>query len=157
MDNWLNLFKNWGGHILSALGIIGGLWAYLRHDRIIKRQEKILNDFQIEQIKKEQAKEKMAEMKARIDSNRNGTDKIRFVNAGKANAYNIRIIFLTPKEDMEKIYYGTNFGPYEVINPQSYREEVFYLCEGHPDTIEIKIIWDDEFQKNRSIELSVPF
>lgn len=116
MDNFFNIFKDWGGQIMAAMGIFGGLWAYFRHDRIIKKQEKLLNDFQIKQIEKEQAKEKMAE-----------------------------------------IYYGANFGPYEVINPQSYREEKMFLCEGRPDIIDLKIIWDDEFQKDRSVLLSVPF
>jgi len=157
MDNFFNIFKDWGGQIMAAMGIFGGLWAYFRHDRIIKKQEKLLNDFQIKQIEKEQAKEKMAEMKANIISSHKGTAKIRFVNAGKSNAFNVRIEILTSKEEMAKIYYGANFGPYEVINPQSYREEKMFLCEGRPDIIDLKIIWDDEFQKDRSVLLSVPF
>lgn len=157
MDSLIDIFKNWGAHIMSAMGILGGLWAYFRHDRKIKNQEKILNDFQIKQIEKEVAKEKMAEMKANIISSHKGTAKIRFVNAGKVNAYNVRIEILTPEEEMARIYYGANFGPYDVVNPQSYREETLFLCEGHSDTIDLKIIWDDEYQKNRSVSLSVPF
>ncbi|MCM1078261.1 MAG: hypothetical protein NC344_01295 [Bacteroidales bacterium] len=157
MDNFFDIFKDWGGQIMAAMGILGGLWAYFRHDRKIKSQEKILNEFQIKQIEKEQAKEKMAEMKANIISNHKGTARIRFVNAGKANANNIRIEVLTSEKEMGKIYYGANFGPYEVINPQSYREEKLFLCEGHPDTIEMKIIWNDEFKNDRFVVLSVPF
>ena len=37
-------FKDWGGQLLSGFGIIGGIWAYLRHDRKIKCQEKVLNE-----------------------------------------------------------------------------------------------------------------
>lgn len=58
---------------------------------------------------------------------------------------------------MAKIYYGTNFGSYNVVNPQLYREETLFLWEGHSDTIDLKIIWDAEYQKNRSVSLSVPF
>lgn len=86
MDSLIDIFKNWGAHIMSAMGILGGLWAYFRHDRKIKKLRKILNDFQIKQIEKEEAKEKMAEMKANIISSHKGTAKIRFVNAGKVNA-----------------------------------------------------------------------
>lgn len=68
-----------------------------------------------------------------------------------------RIEILTPEEEMAKIYYGTNFGAYDVVNSQLYREETLFLCEGHSDTIDLKIIWDDEYQKNRSVLLSVPF
>ena len=103
------------------------------------------------------AKEEAMNLKANIISSHKGTAKIRFVNAGKSNAFNVRIEILTSKEEMAKIYYGANFGPYEVINPQSYREEKMFLCEGRPDIIDLKIIWDDEFQKDRSVLLSVPF
>ena len=57
MDCLMDIIKNWGGHIMSVLGILGGLWAYFRHDRKIKSQEKMLNDLQIKQMKKELAKE----------------------------------------------------------------------------------------------------
>ena len=50
MDCLMDIIKNWGGHIMSVLGILGGLWAYFRHDRKIKSQEKMLNDLQIKQI-----------------------------------------------------------------------------------------------------------
>lgn len=52
MDCLMDIIKNWGGHIMSVLGILGGLWAYFRHDRKIKSQEKMLNDLQIKQMKK---------------------------------------------------------------------------------------------------------
>ena len=45
----------------------------------------------------------------------------------------------------------------DVINPQLYREEIMSLCEGHNDTIRLKITWDDEYQNNRSVSLTVPF
>ena len=47
MNNFFDIFKDWGGQIMAAMGILGGLWAYFRHDRKIKSQEKILNEFQI--------------------------------------------------------------------------------------------------------------
>ena len=36
MYSLIDIFKNWGAHIMSAMGILGGLWAYFRHDRKIK-------------------------------------------------------------------------------------------------------------------------
>lgn len=52
----IDLFKDWGGHIFSICGIIGGLFMYYRHDKIIKKQEKFLNELQIKQIKKQKNK-----------------------------------------------------------------------------------------------------
>ncbi len=58
---------------------------------------------------------------------------------------------------MSCIYLHGSFGLYDVINPQSYREEIMSLCEGHNDTIRLKITWNDEYQNNRSVSLTVPF
>ena len=65
------------------------------------------------------------------------------------------LTILSTKEEMSGILY-TKFGPYDVINPQSHREEHLSLCEGHSKTIKLRITWDDEFQKERSVSLSVP-
>ena len=156
MNTILTFPKNWGDILLSVLVAVGSLAAYIRHDKKIKRQEAKLNELQIKQYEKEEAKEKMAEMKANIIRGQRGSAKIRFINAGKADAQNVRIEILTPGEKMAQIYHS-EFGPYNVINPQLYREERLALSIGHPDTIDLKITWDDNFQKNRFVTLSVPF
>ncbi len=156
MNTILTFLKNWGDILLSVLVAVGSLAAYIRHDKKIKRQEAKLNELQIKQYEKEEAKEKMAEMKANIIRGQRGSAKIRFINAGKADAQNVRIEILTPGEKMAQIYHS-EFGPYNVINPQLYREERLALSIGHPDTIDLKITWDDNFQKNRFVTLSVPF
>lgn len=156
MNTILAFLKNWGDILLSVLVAIGSLVAYIKHDKKIKRQEAKLNELQIKQYEKEEAKEKMAEMKANIIRGQRGSAKIRFINAGKADAQNVRIEILTSAEEMARIYHS-EFGPYNVINPQLYREERLALSTGHPDTIDLKITWDDEFQKNRFVTLSVPF
>lgn len=156
MNTILTFLKNWGDILLSVLVAVGSLAAYIRHDKKIKRQEAKLNELQIKQFEKEEAKEKMAEMKANIIRGQRGSAKIRFINAGKADAQNVRIEILTPGEKMAQIYHS-EFGPYNVINPQLYREERLALSIGHPDTIDLKITWDDNFQKNRFVTLSVPF
>ena len=61
-----DFIKDWGGLILSSLGIIGGIWAYIRHDKKLKIQEIRLNEFQIKQFEKEENKEKMADMKCNV-------------------------------------------------------------------------------------------
>ena len=157
MECLLSFIKEWGALLLSSLGICGGFCAYLRHDRKIKEQELRLNELQIKQFEKEEAKEKMAEMKANIIHSHGGIAKIRFVNAGKNDAKHVRVDILSSKEEMSGIRLPDSFGPYDVINSQSYREEIMSLCEGHNDTLRLKITWDDEYQNNRSVSLTVPF
>ena len=91
MNSFISFLKNWGDIILSGLVAVGGIFAYFKHDKKLKEQEAKLNELQIRQFEKEEAKEKMAEMKAAIIYGHKGSAKIRFVNAGKADAKNIKI------------------------------------------------------------------
>lgn len=103
MECLLSFIKEWGALLLSSLGICGGFCAYLRHDRKIKEQELRLNELQIKQFEKEEAKEKMAEMKANIIHSHGGIAKIRFVNAGKNDAKHVRIDILSSEEEMSRV------------------------------------------------------
>ncbi|MCF0179374.1 MAG: hypothetical protein HUJ97_03920 [Bacteroidales bacterium] len=154
--DWINFIKDWGAHVLSALGILGGLWAYFIHDRKLKSQEKRLNEMQIRQIEKEETKELQADMKCNIIHGNKGNAKIRFVNAGKSDALNVRVQILTPKEELEAVIHDEQWGPYDMINPQFYQEERLCLCMGCPNSILVQVTWDDASQKNRSATLSVP-
>ena len=154
--DWISFIKDWGAHILSAFGILGGLWAYFSHEKKLKTQEKIINDMQIRQLQKSEAKELQAEMKANVIEGSNGNDRIRFVNAGRSDALNVRVEILTPEEELESVIRDGQWGRYDLINPQSYREERIALCMGYPDVISLRITWDDSFQKDRTVTLSVP-
>lgn len=153
MDTLLAFLKEWGGIILSLFVAVGSLWAYMRHDKQLKQQQSTLNDLLIKQYEKEEAKERMALMKAQIFTGQKGNAKIRFYNTGEADANNVRIEILS---HMSGIYHD-EWGPYEVINPQSYREERLWLCEGHSKTIDLRITWDDGIMQNRTASFNVPF
>ena len=155
MANVLGFFNEWGGHILSGFGILEGLRAYFRHDRSIKGQEKMLNELQIKQLSKAEDEEKKAEIKCNFISGKGG-GRIRFVNAGKSDARNVRIEILTPKNELDGLLMYDDWGEYDLINPQSYREESVGLCMGCPEVIKIKVIWDDDYESGRSSTLSVP-
>lgn len=148
---FLEIFKDWGGHIFSICGIIGGIFMYYRHDKIIKKQEKFLNDLQIKQIKKAEEQELQAKVECNIMRVKKGSRTIRFYNSGQADARNVRIEIVD-----ESILEGINllgaWGPYDLITSRNgYREESMFLDEGHTDTLKLRIIWDDDFGKDRSI------
>ena len=98
--DYMVFFKDWGGQLLSGFCIIGGIWAYLRHDRKIKCQEKVLNELQIRQLTKVEEEGKKAEIKCNFIPNKNG-GHIRFVNAGKSDARNVHVEIITPKDELE--------------------------------------------------------
>lgn len=149
---WIvDLFRDWGGHIFSICGIIGGLFMYYRHDKIIKKQEKFLNDLQIKQIKKAEEQELQAKVECNIIHEERGARRIRFYNSGQADARNVRIEIIN-ESDLDGVELLYAWGPYDLITSRNgYREENFFLCEGHTDALQLRIIWDDDFGKDRSI------
>ena len=154
--DWIGFIKDWGAHIMSAFSIVWGIYVYLHHDSKLKNQEERLNDMQIRQMQKTEAKEQQADIKCNIIHGNKGNSKLRFVNTGQTDAINVRVKILTPEEELGAVLHDKEWGPYEMINPQSYREEHLGLCMGHPDAIMVQIIWDDSYQKDRIVKLSVP-
>lgn len=149
---WIvELFRDWGGHIFSICGIIGGLFMYYRHDKIIKKQEKFLNDLQIKQIKKAEEQQLQARVECNIIRGERGVRRIRFYNSGQADARNVRIEIVN-ESTLKGVEFLETWGPYDLITSHNgYREESMFLCVGHTDTLQLRIIWDDDFGKDRSI------
>ena len=133
--------------IISILAIIGTLYTYIRHDKKIKEQERILNEYQIEKIKAEKDESKKALIKGNIVKYEKGKRVLKVFNAGKAAAYNINLEILNDNIE-EKGIVGFHFEPYEMMNPHDSTETYFFLCEGHTPTLKAKFTWKDEFQDN---------
>lgn len=147
-------FKEWGGHVFAIGGIIGGLFMYFRHDRKIKQQEKLLNDLQIKQYKKEAEQDRQAKVECNVVSNKNSGTRIYFYNSGLADARNVRIDILN-RNSLKGVIITGDWGPYDLITPRNgRREERIFLCDGHTKTLNLRITWDDDFANNRSITQS---
>ena len=137
--------------MFSICGIIGGLSMYYRHDKRIKKQEQLLNDLQIKQYKKAEDQGKQAKVECNIIRGNKGERRIRFYNSGLSEARNVRIEILN-KNSLKGVEGIGSWGPYGLITPRNgSREERFFLCEGHADILQLRITWDDDFEKNRSI------
>lgn len=152
--NWIEFVKDWGGLILSALGIIGGVFAYLRHDRKLKLQEKRLNNLQIHQLQKAEAKELQAEIKCNAHRSKSNSI-VKIVNVGTADASNVRVEILDQDKLEGLFFFHEKWGPYDLINAANSVEERIALCEGHDEFIKLKIVWDDDFCKDRETILNV--
>lgn len=133
--------------IISILAIFGTLYTYIRHDKKIKEQERILNEYQIEKIQAEKDESKKALIKGNVLKSEKGRRTLKVFNAGKAIAYNINLEILNNNID-EKGIIGFDFKPYEMMNPQDSTETSFFLSEGHTPTIKVKFTWKDEYQDN---------
>ena len=149
---WLvEFFKDWGGHVFSICSILGGLFMYSHHDKKIKKQEQLLNDLQIKQYKKMEEQEKQAKVECSIINSGNGSQTIYFYNSGMSDARNVRIEIID-EDKLQGVLLTSNWGPYNLITSgNGKREECIFLCEDHTDILDLRIIWDDDFETNRNI------
>lgn len=130
--------------ILSILAILGSIFVYFSHDKKIKKQEKILNDYQIKRFESEDIENKKAEIKGNIRKRDKGLRTLIVFNSGKNTAYNIRLEFLSELNGIIDL----EFQSYEMLNPQESTEICFFLVEGHAPTLKVKYIWNDNFREN---------
>ena len=152
--DWVEFVKGWGGLILSALGITGGVFAYLRHDRKLKLQEKRLNDLQIRQLQNAEARELQADIKCNAYRSKSNSI-VKIVNAGPADASNVRVEILDQDKLEGLIFFHDNWGPYDLINATNSVEERIALCFGHTEYIKLRIVCNDDYCNDRETILNV--
>lgn len=145
--NWIEFIKTNWQYIVPVIGFLGAVFMYVAHDRKLK-------NLQIKQLKEEQDKKKQADIKCNAyRSKSNSIAKI--VNAGPADASNVRVEILDQDKLEGLIFFHGKWGPYDLINATNSVEERIALCCGHTEHIKLKIVWDDDFSKNRETILNV--
>lgn len=135
--------------IISCLALGVSVFTYFKHDKKIKAQEQIINDYQINKIAKENEEIKKASIRGNIIKDDRGKRTLKVYNCGKATARDIRVEGL----DIGSLAVMRNdLFPYELMNPQDYTEVVIWVVKGSPSTIKLKYVWDDDFGQNNEFE-----
>lgn len=135
--------------IISCLALGVSVFTYFKHDKKIKAQEQIINDYQINKIAKENEEIKKASIRGNIIKGDRGKRTLKVYNCGKATARDIRVEGL----DMGSFVVMRNdLFPYELMNPQDYTEVIIWVVKGSPSTIKLKYIWNDDFGQNNEFE-----
>jgi hypothetical protein len=130
------------GIILSIMAIALSAYTYFNHDRKIKKQEKLLNDYQLAKVEKEKIELRRAMIDAKVLKKRDGLNGIIICNTGKSIA---RSVYVTIPED--ELYEVLN-NPCPIdLRPQQSIEITMALFNNFPDKIELKFEWKDEFKE----------
>ncbi|MBR6196214.1 MAG: hypothetical protein IKQ72_01285 [Bacteroidaceae bacterium] len=145
--NWIEFIKTNWQYIVPVIGFLGAVFMYVAHDRKLK-------NLQIKQLKEEQDKKKQADIKCNAYRSRSNSI-VKIVNAGPADASNVRVEILDQDKLEGLMFFHEKWGPYYLINAANSVEERIALCEGHDEFIKLKIVWDDDFSKNRETILNV--
>lgn len=148
MMNW-ELIVAIAAFVVSLGALLFSAYTYSKHDKKIKAQEQIINDYQINKIKKEDEESRKANIKGNIYPGNKGKLILKVFNSGKAIARNIRVEGL----DVDSlIVIGKELLPYELMNPQDNTELTLWITKDSPSTIRLRYIWDDDFGQNNEFE-----
>ena len=131
------------GLIISILALGFSSYTYITHDQKIKKQEKILNDYHINEIENNKMNSRKAIIEANTIKINAGKNAIKVYNKGQAIARNVNVLF----ESSEDIIIIGNPCPID-IKPQHSIEISILLSTGCPEKVKIGLEWDDDFNKN---------
>lgn len=139
--------------LIVALGaLIFSFFTYFAHDRELKRQEKLINDFQISALAREEAEAKKAQIKGNIiGAPGKGNRELRIFNSGKVTARNVKVEWLNCRDD-DGIYPDKEFSDLGNLSPQNPRKVHLSLNCGHEPTMILRYSWSDDYSENNSYE-----
>ncbi len=127
--------------VISSSALLLSLYTYFRHDAKIKNQSALINQFQLEKLRKETDSEKKANIEANVINKEKGKRIIKVYNKGKATAKNVIVTF--PGEPDVMI---TEYPSSIDIRPQNSMEIYVHTFIGSPDTMQIDFEWQDNFK-----------
>ena len=145
--NWIEFIKTNWQYIVPVIGFLGAVFMYVAHDRKLK-------NLQIKQLKEEQFKKKQADIKCNAYRSKSNSI-VKIVNAGPSDASNVRVEIIDQDKLKGLIFFHENWGPYDLINATNSVEERIALCCGHTEHIKLKIVWNDDYCKDRETILNV--
>ena len=136
--------------LISVIALLFSVITYILHDRRIKKQEGLINKYQLEKIDAERIEQNKALIKANFIRGTSGKNKVMVYNAGKSAARNINLEILS--EDKNFMVLNQDIFPFDLMNPQE--NTVLYLTtfEGSPDTLRIRLTWNDHHDLNNAHE-----
>ncbi|HWV72358.1 MAG TPA: hypothetical protein VN040_11605 [Pseudosphingobacterium sp.] len=132
--------------LLSVIAILGTIFTYFKHDKKIKSQEKLINDYQLGKIEEEKIQKRQAVVCASLITGTKGHRILRVYNKGKAAARNVRLVINNEPDYL----YTTNPFPFPILNEHEHVDLNIHLHHGSPDNISFEILWDDEFKIDNS-------
>lgn len=130
--------------IISVTTLLFSIATYVVHDRKLKKQERLLNEYQLRSLALCEAENKKAVIRAIVHNEGSGSRTLYIVNEGKSKAVNLRIELSDPKQ-ITLIRPELPFVIDQLL-PGAHREFTLFLCEGE-DEATFVFRWEDDFSK----------
>lgn len=130
--------------IIAALALAFSCYTFFAHDRRLKKQEQLLNEYQLRLMAQSEEENKKAIIRAKSVKYTGGKRTLYIYNTGKAKASNLKVDMI---EDEQVIASKPNLPlTYEELLPDASREILLLLTEGD-DEITLVFEWEDDYSK----------
>lgn len=128
--------------IISICTFAWTIIAYILHERTLKKQNKVINQYQIQKIEEEKLRKKCAKISGDIIKENRKMRILVISNKGIAPARNINV---TDIRKFKGVFLTKAIGfPYTLLGPEEKIEISFMISESTPDNINIEYTWDDD-------------
>ncbi|MCG8411161.1 MAG: hypothetical protein MI739_07750 [Bacteroidales bacterium] len=134
------------GLIISIVAILFSLITYFVNDNKIKRQERLLNEYQLNKIAKEKEESKKAIIEANVTNYKKEDKLIRVYNKGKCTARDVEVFI----PETQSVQVKKTPCPIDIISKDGIDIELI-LLGGHPNKIEISFTWKDDFKEDNEV------
>ena len=130
--------------ILAALALAFSCYTFFAHDRRLKNQEKLLNEYQLRSLVQNEEENKKAIIRAKAVKYTGGKRTLYIYNTGKSKARNLKV-------DMSEKGQVCASRPefpqtYEELLPDASRE-VLLLLTVVDNLLTLTYEWDDDYSK----------
>lgn len=131
--------------IIAILALFFSVFTYVIHDRKLKKQERLLNEYQLRALAQDEEENKKAVIRARAVKTTGGKRTVYIYNTGKAKARNV----IVAMDKVDQVFSTRPDLPvtYTELLPDAPREIILFLTEGD-DVMTLNYIWDDDFKMN---------
>lgn len=131
--------------VVAGLALVLSLLTYFKHDRKLKKQEKLLNDYNLRVMEQSEAENKKAVIRARVVKPSSGNRTLYICNTGKVKARNLTVDL--PNHD-EILVSNPEFPKtFKELLPDASREFHLILLQGDEE-LTITYAWEDDFSKD---------
>lgn len=131
--------------IVAILALVFSCYTFFAHDRRLKQQEKLINEYQLRSMLQGEEENKKAIIRAKSVKYTSGKRTLCIFNIGKAKARNLKV----DMHDDEQVVASRPELPqtYEELLPDASREILLLLSEGD-DEITLTFEWEDDFRSD---------
>ena len=132
---------------IAILAFLFSVCTYVIHDRKLKKQESLLNEYQLRALSQGEEEKKKAVIRAKAIKIKGGQRTLYVYNTGNAKARNVIVAMI--KDDQVFATRPEMPVTYSELLPDAHREIILHLTEGD-DVLTLNFTWDDDFNTNNN-------